>query len=200
MATIAKEELQKADNLIPSIETETLEELKPKCLNENISNMNYGTIIHSILENIDYYTLDIDSIYKNIEIVCKNKEGINISKVKNIISKYLHSDITKFVKDAKKICKEQPFVIYDDLSDIEELKLNEKTYIQGIIDLYITTKEGKNIIIDFKTDRVEKEQELIDKYKYQLLVYKKGIELSSNDKVDNMYIYSFNLNKFIKIK
>jgi len=193
-------EKEDAYELMPVIEYDILEDIKPKCINCDISNMNYGNIIHKILENIDYYNIDINRINEDIQKICDSIEGINISRVKNTILKYLSSELTKYVKEAKKICKEQPFVIFDDLSDIEELKLKEKSYIQGVIDLYITTKEDKNIIIDFKTDRVEKEQELIDKYKYQLMIYKKGIELSTKDKIDNMYIYSFSLNKLIEIK
>lgn len=191
---------EEAYELMPVIDYATLEDIKPKCINGDISNMNYGTIIHKILESIDYYNIDINKINEDIQKICEGIEGLNISRVKNTILKYLSSDITKYVKEAKKICKEQPFVVYDDLGDIPNVKLSEKTYIQGVIDLYITTKEDKNIIIDFKTDKVEAEQELIDKYKYQLMIYKKGIELSTKNTVDNMYIYSFHLNKLIEIE
>jgi len=187
-------------NIIYTFDYDNLEEVKPTCITSSISNMNYGTIIHKILESIDYYNIDIKEIEKNIECICENQKGINTKIVKNAITKYLNSDISSIVKEASSISKEQPFVIHDDLEEIPELKLNEKTYIQGVIDLYVISKDGKNIVVDFKTDKVNTEQELIERYKYQLMVYKKGIELSTKQRVDEMYIYSFNLNKLIKVE
>ena len=54
----------------------------------------------------------------------------------------------------------------------------------------------------FKTDYVEKnnEQELIEKYKPQLKIYKKAIEEALNKNVEKVYIYSVYLNKEILVK
>ena len=178
----------------------SLEEFKPKCIETKITNMNYGTIIHKILEKIDYSKFDIKYIEGSIDVACEGIVDISVSKIKDIILKYItNKEVIEIVKDAIRVSKEQPFVIYDDLEDIESLRLEEKTYIQGVIDLYIKAKDNKNVIIDFKTDRVENEEELIQKYKNQLCVYKKGIELSIKEKVDKMYIYSFCFNKLIEI-
>jgi len=187
-------------NLFNQFDYENIKETKPRCISNTISNMGYGTVIHKILEHIDYKNIDVNKIKQYTKEVCDNQIGINENIINNAIVRYLqNSDVLNIVSDAKLIYKEQPFVIYDDLCDLENIKTAEKTYIQGVIDLYITTKKGKNIIIDFKTDKVETEQDLIERYKYQLMVYKKGIELSSGDKIDDMYIYSFYFNKLIKI-
>ena len=60
-------------------------------------------------------------------------------------------------------------------------------------------KSGEHIIIDFKTDKVKNEQELINKYDTQLRIYKEGVELSRKIKVKGMYIYSFELQKLIEV-
>ncbi len=176
-----------------------LESLKPKVIEENISNVSYGTIIHEILEMIDYTNIDINYIIDMINLKFRGIKGVNIKKIQEKILNYLNSDIVRIVKDAKQVRKEQPFVIYDDLKDLNEINLKEKSYIQGVIDLFVVTNNNKRIIVDFKTDKVENYKELVDKYKVQLEVYKKGIELSLNEKVDETYIYSFNLEKLIKL-
>ena len=65
--------------------------------------------------------------------------------------------------------------------------------------MYIETKDNIHIIIDFKTDRVDNIKELEEKYKKQLLVYKRAIELLYSVDVDKLYIYSFSLNRMIEV-
>ncbi len=176
-----------------------LENIKPKCVEDKISALNYGTIIHRILEKIDYSKLDKESIDKCIESEISQTE-LSVHSIKNKIYGYLNSEIIDEIKNAALVQKEQPFVIFDKLENIYNANFEEKTYIQGVIDLLITTKDNKKIIVDFKTDKVENEQELIDRYRVQLEIYKKGVEVSCGEEVKSMYIYSFNLNKAIKLE
>ena len=101
---------------------------------------------------------------------------------------------------SKEIYKEYEFVVKDNLEGIEGLEKQEETLIQGVIDLYIVTEDNRHIIIDYKTDRVESKEELIDRYKYQLLIYKRAIEKIKSVELENMYIYSFYLDELIKLE
>lgn len=176
-----------------------LSSITPKFLDKTITGTSYGTIIHKILEDIDYMNINEKKIETDIENRFKEIKGVNLNLVKQKILKYLSSDISTIMFKAKSIKKELPFVIYDDLKSIKGVELKEKSYIQGVIDLFIKTCNNERIIIDFKTDKVKEESELIEKYKTQLEIYKRGIELSLNEKVSNMYIYSFYLDKLIKV-
>ena len=60
--------------------------------------------------------------------------------------------------------------------------------------------DGKAILVDFKTDRLEDENEFIKRYKIQLDIYKEAINKLTKYIVDKVYIYSFNLNKAIEIR
>ena len=55
--------------------------------------------------------------------------------------------------------------------------------------------------MDYKTDYVENnnEQELINKYKGQLGIYKRALEQALNKKVEAVYIYSTYLEKQILV-
>ena len=54
--------------------------------------------------------------------------------------------------------------------------------MQGIIDLYYITEAGEIVLVDYKTDRVKKGQELISKYEEQLRIYKNALEKSIRQK------------------
>ena len=87
------------------------------------------------------------------------------------------------------MCK---YEIYNDDSD-------EQILVQGVIDLYFIDENGQLVLVDYKTDYVENEQELVDKYTVQLQLYKKALEVGINKKVSKMYIYSVKLEKLIQI-
>lgn len=74
---------------------------------------------------------------------------------------------------------------------------SEKIF-HGFIDL-ITWHPEYISILDFKTDTVQSETELIDKYHAQLDTYKKAIHLIEPDKKIKTYIYSFHLRKIIPL-
>ena len=66
--------------------------------------------------------------------------------------------------------------------------------------MYYEKEDGNFVLIDYKTDYVENdENELIEKYKIQLELYKKALEEATNRNVDEVYIYSLYLNKAIKV-
>ena len=57
--------------------------------------------------------------------------------------------------------------------------------------MYVVTENNKHIIIDFKTDKVENEQELLDRYNIQLKVYKRAINISK--KLDLDFVKNFDI-------
>ena len=64
----------------------------------------------------------------------------------------------------------------------------------GVVD-----ENGKIVLVDYKTDFVKEQEELIAKYKEQLKLYKKAIEEALDKNVDEVYIYSTYLNKEIRV-
>ena len=53
--------------------------------------------------------------------------------------------------------------------------------IQGIIDAYFE-EDGEIIVLDYKTDRVQTEAELKDRYQEQLRLYTKAFDRSPGKK------------------
>ena len=76
----------------------------------------------------------------------------------------------------------------------------QQILLQGIIDAYFEEEDGL-VLVDYKTDYVEqgREQELIEKYRIQLLYYARALEQLRGKKVKEIYLYSFALGKALKI-
>ena len=179
-----------------------LNELKPETITTKITNVGYGTFIHSIIEHLDYSNVDEENVKKCVisQAQALNFEDkVDISKViKSILVMY--DNMEEILNNAKSIKNELEFVIKDKLDNIETLDFKEDILIQGVVDMYVLTKDGKHIIVDFKTDMTHDEKDLLRLYTLQLKIYKRAIELSYNVSVDSVYIYSFSLNKLIEVK
>ena len=70
--------------------------------------------------------------------------------------------------------------------------------MQGIIDVYFEEEDGL-VVLDYKTDRVSDEKELVNKYHAQLDYYAKALEQLTEKKVKEKLIYSFALGKEIRL-
>jgi len=178
-----------------------LEDIKPEVLSQKVTGTSYGTFIHTVVEHLDYNSLTQDRVLSVVRSTANSlgmQDKINEKYVIQDILK-MYDSLKEYLTDAKSIKNELEFVIEDRLENIEEANFAYPTLIQGVVDMYVVTKEGKHIIVDFKTDKVNNEAELIDRYNIQLKVYKKAIELAINKNVDKTYIYSFSLNKLIEV-
>ena len=180
---------------------------RPQFLNEDvkITNAQKGTLMHLCFQKLNEkkeYTKDNlknlidDLVYRKI-ITPMEGNSININKLYS----YTKSDLYNQIKKAKYVFKEQPFYINLTSDEVYGNGLEDNILVQGIIDLYFINENDEVILVDYKTDYVEKnkEQELIDKYKKQLDIYKKALEQSLKKNIHKTYIYSVYLEKLIKI-
>ena len=181
-------------------------EIKPKFMAENdkITGVELGTLIHLILQKLDLkksYTKQeiekfISNLYSNKIITENQRKAIKDEKIYQIIS----SKFMKRIRNAKEIYKEMPFYTYIDTKEIYNTNHSENILVQGIIDLYYIDENNNIILVDYKTDYVKNEEELIERYKVQLEIYKKALEEALMKKVSETYIYSIHLCREIKIE
>jgi ATP-dependent helicase/nuclease subunit A len=104
------------------------------------------------------------------------------------------------VSKALEIHKEMPFYTYIPANEVYDIEEKENILVQGIMDLYFIDEAGKLVLVDYKTDYVQNKEELIEKYKVQLEIYKKALEESLAKKVDEVYLYSIFLNEELKVE
>lgn len=172
--------------------------------NQTITPAQKGTLMHLCLQNLDekkeYSIESIKDFIQNLKLKGKITEEEMQAIDVNKLFEYTKSNIYKELKTAKAVFKEQPFYINIPAKELyEEYNENDKILVQGIIDLYYINKDNELVLVDYKTDRVKSEQELIEKYKVQLELYKRALEQSLQRKVEKVYIYSLELCKEIII-
>ena len=185
----------------------SIELTKPKFINNDeekqVSPARKGSIVHMCMQylnpKIDYLENNvkelINNLYEKNIITLKEMQAINPFK----ILQFTKSKIWQQMKTATKIYREKPFYIEVEVNKINSNNNLDKVLVQGIIDLYYITKDDELVLVDYKTDYVQNEEELISKYKVQLDLYKVALEQALQRKVDKIYIYSVYLNKEIDI-
>ena len=167
----------------------------------------YGTAMHRFMECFDFAREDFKesfeeqlSYMESVHMLSEDEHSrINPYKLK----KFLSDDIAvRMSKAAEKglLFKEKPFVfgsngrdLFNDTEASEELIL-----VQGIIDVFFQEEDGI-VLLDYKTDRVDAEKELVLRYEKQLQLYKSAIEKAYNTPVKEMLLYSFALEKGVQI-
>lgn len=113
----------------------------------------------------------------------------------DLLHRYTKSKLWQSLKQAKEIYKEQPFYINVPAKTIyDNAEKNEMILVQGIIDLYYIDKDGKLILVDYKTDHIPNGDinKLEEKYKVQLDLYKKALESATGKTVDKTMIWALN--------
>ena len=71
--------------------------------------------------------------------------------------------------------------------------------IQGIADCAFL-EDGKLVVVDYKTDRLDSEDSFREKYTSQVLIYKKALTMATGYEVKETLLYSFHLGKTIKVE
>ena len=174
-----------------------------KEVQETLTGAQKGTVLHLCMQKLEigkeYNIEEIKELINNLKerkIITKSEvESVNI----NAILKFTKSKIWEELKNAKEIHREESFYMTIPAKEIYNKELDEKIVVQGIIDLYYINSNNDLILLDYKTDYVQSEEELVQKYNSQLELYKKALESSLNRKVDKIYIYSTYLGKEIEI-
>lgn len=162
-----------------------------------------GTLLHLCMQKLDekkeYDLKTVEELIENLvkkEIITK-KEAENINP--KAILKFTKSNIWKEMKQAKEIQKEKSFYITVSAKEVYQEEMEEEILVQGIIDLYYINQEDELILVDYKTDFVESEEQLLNQYRKQLELYKRALEEALTKKVNHVFIYSTFLGKTLEL-
>lgn len=170
-----------------------------------------GTAMHRFMECFDFTRLDesdilsaeLQRIRESRLMTEEDMERLDVNKLQT----FLNSSLAKAMKKAavsNHLLKEQPFVmgdtpkqllakLYPDMEFCDDAPL---VLVQGIIDVFYLTEDEEGIVlVDYKTDRISREVELIERYKEQMELYQKAIEKATHKKVIKRVLYSFSLGK-----
>lgn len=155
----------------------------------------YGTAFHRMLEIWDYSVEEtpenVKSYFNKVREEKKMEDDLISVVREQDIYDFLMSDIAGRMKrsfESGSLKREQPFVIKDESGML----------VQGIIDAFFI-EDGEIVLVDYKTDVVENEKELIDRYRVQLDYYAVALKRLLKLPVKEKVIYSRKLRKSIII-
>lgn len=101
-------------------------------------------------------------------------------------------------KERGELFREQPFVIGLPGTEVDASASEEPVLIQGIIDAFFY-EDDEIVVLDYKTDRVLRAEELAEKYRTQLEYYEKALQMTTGKRVKERLIYSFALGRVIPV-
>lgn len=182
--------------------------LLPKFMQEEVelTGASRGTAYHRLLElldfseNYDNFTLE-NQLQMLVESEKMSREMAECIREGDIL-KFLQTNTGKRMRGAAKknlLRKEQPFVLGIDADEVYPGEnSDELILVQGIIDAYFEEEDGL-VLLDYKTDKIYRAQELVDRYHAQLEYYARALEQLTGKKVKEKWIYSFTLQKEILV-
>ena len=117
---------------------------------------------------------------------------------------FLHTpEAARMVSAAKNglLSREQPFVMALPACRVwPQTAAEDPVLVQGIIDVFWEEEDGI-VVLDYKTDAVKTAEELLARYRAQLLLYGEALERSfDGKKIREILIYSFRLNQMIPVE
>lgn len=181
--------------------------------NKSVLGTERGTAMHRFLEKLDFSRTPLsesleEQISEEVDKGFLTTDQEQILKRKQLAA-FLSTDLAHRMQEADRngeLYREQAFVAGDtpefffgDLTDdTDGVSSEDQIIIQGIIDAFFV-ENGKIVLLDYKTDKVRTEGELLQKYKKQLQLYQIAVERGMNLPVSEMYLYSFALGKQVAV-
>ncbi len=169
--------------------------------NGEISASAKGTLMHRFMEKCIFENAktDIDGEISRLVDgkIFTEKEAKSLDTAK--LSAFFNSNVYKIISSGDTVLREPRFIYEMSVKEIDgALNSDEKVTVQGVADC-VVIKNGKITVIDYKTDRVTDEKELVERYSAQLKLYAKAMNDTYGLPVDSCIIYSFALGKGISL-
>lgn len=171
---------------------------KPSFLNKSgLTPAERGTAMHAFMQycNYDNAKNNLDDEINRIVTsgLLSIEQGDSLDKSK-LSSFFLNNEINALFSNADKIYKEFKISSFVDARQVYGVNSDERVLVQGIADCVLEIN-NELYLIDYKTDRVDNENELLDRYKKQISFYKYAVEKTLKKPVVSSILYSFSLGK-----
>lgn len=181
-----------------------------KCLGESTpSSADKGIATHLVFQFCDFNNLLVNGVDNELSRLV-DKGFIPASTLDLIrndeILRFTTSELFERICNAERIYREQRFNLFFDAAEfisdpnlMQKMKMNEeKILVQGVIDIFFYDQNGRLILCDYKTDRIDREianddnkvrQLMKDRHGEQLKYYRRAIQLLCGRYPDETMIY-----------
>ncbi|MEG2304325.1 MAG: helicase-exonuclease AddAB subunit AddA [Lachnospiraceae bacterium] len=173
---------------------------------EELHGASRGSAYHKLMELLDFtHSYDKSSLEDTMECLIQSNrmsKTMGACIQREDILELLNSTLGRRMQNAgehQALFVEQPFVLGMNIQEVyPEETSQEMVLVQGIIDVYFE-ENGELVVLDYKTDHVKTEQELVDRYHAQLDYYAKALTKLTQKPVKEKLIYSFALHQTIVV-
>lgn len=189
---------------------------------ERVTGSMRGSAFHKVMELFDFTKLtrevnkkpdaarallqeQMDQMLREERLSKAYYEAVSIPKLSAFLTSGAAWRMAQAAR-AGRLYKEQPFVLGLPANRLKpEFPPEETVLIQGIIDVFFEEEDGF-VVLDYKTDAVEKAEELVKRYQVQLAYYSEALTQifgggkdGSAKPVKEQIIYSFKLGEEISL-
>lgn len=170
---------------------------KPAFLNKsNMTAAQKGTAMHAFMQYCSY-DLAKDNLENEITRLTDNNyitdEQAN-SLDRKLLNNLFTSDFANRMFSSDRIYREIKVSTFVPVNELEETDYTDSVLVQGIADC-VFEENGELVLVDYKTDKVDSEEELLSRYEKQIGFYKNAVAKTLQKPVKEAILYSFSLNK-----
>lgn len=179
---------------------------RPRFLSEKdrLTGAERGTAIHTFFQYCSFENAIADTESEMQRLVDTGfltkaqAESIDIEKIRA----FFDTDLYRRICNARYVEREKKFTVA-----AAQLNINDEVFdrlrnsdgmLKGIIDLMYEEEDGI-VIVDYKSDRGSSAEELCERYRKQLEIYKAALELTTEKNVKGLSLYSIEMKKEIII-
>lgn len=180
---------------------------KEKTEQQPLSGASRGTAVHKCMEKLSFQEVEekgleavVESLAEKKYLSEEEKKALPMKKIQRLCRSSLGRRMTAAEREGK-LYREAQFMIGVPMKEMEpETESEELVLVQGVIDLYFE-EDGELVLLDYKTDHVEPggENRLTERYRAQLLWYRRALEQMTGKRVKETLLYSFGLSKALKL-
>ena len=170
---------------------------------DGLSAAQRGTATHTFMQYADFDTAaqnveqEIDRMVRHGLITPQEGKAINRAAVRRFFGSELFARMQRspLVMREKKFTVEVPVqTLYPEMTAFPD----ETMLIQGIADCAFL-ENGALVVVDYKTDRLDTDEQFIEKYAGQVGIYKMALSMCTDYPVRETLLYSFHLHRAIVV-
>ena len=195
---VTEEDQEETPETKRNVSRETMER-HPRFMQERVlTAAERGSAVHKALGLLPYQAIReaeapnealiaglLDRMLAREQLTAQEREAIRPRQ----LLRFFESDLGRRALRSRQVRREWPFA----------LQAQPDAYLQGVIDLCFM-EDGAWILVDYKTDAVKEASVLADRYREQLLWYRKALASLTGVPVRETYLYSVALAEWVEVE
>ena len=173
---------------------------------EAVTGAKRGTVVHFVMQMIDPKTADTaDRVERFVRELVENKiltkaqgDAVDCEG----IAEFFNSEMGQRMKNAVRRETEFSFYTRDTADNIYGRGGDREILLQGTMDCFFVEKDGRTVLLDYKTDKVKTKEaaEIAAKrYAVQRKYYNKALAEIMERPVDECYLYFMECGEFVEV-